>query len=136
MGKRGAAGASGLGEAGATRSSGGEADKAELVSPSSTTGKGSQGRRDRRCRSREAECPPWGRSPRLRLSMTEGSRNRLNKTAQKDLTESILPRGTGGLDDLSRSLPTNPCFTGLCGSRSGTHACDLVTVLRLNGKVT
>lgn len=39
-------------------------------------------------------------------------------------------------DVLFKESHTNPCFTGLCGSRLGTHACDLATVLKLNGKVT
>lgn len=44
-------------------------------------------------------------------------------------TEPILPGGRGGLGDLSRSLPTNPCVTGLRRSRSGTRVCDLVNIL-------
>lgn len=144
MGKGEAARAGGLGEAAATQSCGGEADKAELPFPSSNTGNGLTGKPGQlleepgscsAAQSASAGVAPCG--CRLRFSMAEGSRNRLNKSlSTKTYTQSILPWATGGLDDLSRSLPTNPCFRGLCGSRSGTHACDLVTVLKLNGKIT
>lgn len=83
MGKREAAGANELREAGVTGSSGGEADKAELAFPSSNMGNGLQGRQDSCCRSREAECPPWGRSLWLMFAKTESSRNRLNKTLSR-----------------------------------------------------
>lgn len=72
MGKREAAEARGLGEAGATWSGGGEADKAELP------GNGRQGRQHSRCRSREAESRCGGCSLRLRFS-----RNRPNKTLSR-----------------------------------------------------
>lgn len=130
-GKEEAAGTSGLG------SCGGEADKAELAFPSSNTGNGLTGKPAQLLGEQGSWVLTLGSLPVA--AVLHGWQ--LQGQAQQNSVQKSLHRidpalGTGGLDDLSRSLPTNPCFTGLCGSCSWTHACDSVTVLKLNGKVT